>query len=934
MKKSRLLLIPLVGVAAGLGVLLSNTNNVEAANNQTCSSDYFKSLMENNISVTVSSGGVNVTNNTGINLKYTFFADGSNRGSGANLDAGDTASLGATSGGYIELVLNQDLKDPCIASTDDVLGRVEFNTDGLIDNPLYNDTICVNYRNRWGNDQIMKNAVPYCYSPQTYSTYSVDQVQTWINTAESLYSSASSPDDSEFEVDKSYKRVEDVTKIDPLVCDAFSNNNYETMHKYSYKKVTTEGDCKTTCQEKIEVNFSDPVEVQAGLCFEYLIEIKSKVECKSKYKAAPPTRKTVCYPTPVCIGIGKSGTQISTDAGGPNEDFDACVLSCDGGEYSQKCIDKCYNKVYKNKKSTKKVSNENKLTKDELKALSPLVALNDSFYEAVKVNNKCSLYSIESIRAGLISAEDLYNYRQQDPGGYYSAAGWTRSSSDDTDSCPSDLGPYYFRSLDQTVKTIAMIQGTYKYNQSNLYYNAIAGILMAVHADGTYCTDYCYWSGSCGTDTVLTEAQAQAEYEKELEEYMKAKAACEQSSKSCNTATTEYEIIVDNADNDNDTKDDKETFSSYQKLNSNKVQGDFPDMVTLTSGKCEGNEDGWWYHNIITFPGTWINNKTGQSIHTMDPGYEDFYTAVGHEFCTKINSVPVNTAWYYWKVNQEGNPDALTDKEKQEIEENIDMNIHGKIENYGQFGWDFDIECFYAIGEPEQDPPSPSDPDPDPSDPPGDGDGEGSSESPVNDYEFRSIALDNLFPNSVTPTSSIDNSKDIIASNLINEVESLRNNNVTTIADPDTRELGFNWTCGATNLENPDYIVQPVSLINDIQLLGDSIYDGDYYLDYHIRLTPETMNIVRKYNKDNGNNYAAPTDVKKGGISTAGVDKTAGVTVYKSYLLHNEIRSSLLKSGLIGCNNEEDGECKNTIDTSTSCYNEYMAESAVLKGVE
>ena len=29
------------------------------------------------------------------------------------------------------------------------------------------------------------------------------------------------------------------------------------------------------------------------------------------------------------------------------------------------------------------------------------------------------------------------------------------------------------------------------------------------------------------------------------------------------------------------------------------------------------------------------------------------------------------------------------------------MNINGHIDNYGYFGWNFDISCFYAIGEPE-----------------------------------------------------------------------------------------------------------------------------------------------------------------------------------------------------------------------------------------
>ena len=148
------------------------------------------------------------------------------------------------------------------------------------------------------------------------------------------------------------------------------------------------------------------------------------------------------------------------------------------------------------------------------------------------------------------------------------------------------------------------------------------------------------------------------------------------------------------------------------------------------------------------------------------------------------------------------------------------------------------------------------------------------------------------------------------------------------------QEIRFNWTCAATSLENPDYIVQPLTVMNEIQALGDSIYDGEEYLDYHIRLTPETMQKVRNYN-DKYDSYAQPTADDGNEVLTAGASKTAGITVYRSYLLHKVLNSNeLLKSGVIGCNNEDNGTCNNTIDTSTSCYNEYMAEAAILGGAD
>ena len=448
-----------------------------------------------------------------------------------------------------------------------------------------------------------------------------------------------------------------------------------------------------------------------------------------------------------------------------------------------------------------------------------------------------------------------------------------------------------------------MMNGSFSYSGVHGGYDSDGnGILRENYGNG-HCDEHCEWRGSCGSNTALTEGQAQAEYEKAVEEYLAAKQACEQKAATCTNETTDYKIVVDNVDKDNETDDDSEEFSSSQKLNGDTVTGDFPSMVILTDGSCEdGEDDPWHYHNIITFPGTWVNNKTGQTVHSMEPGHEDFYTYIGNEYCTKLNSVPVNTAWYDWKVNQNGNSSALTDYEKSQIESSLEMNIHGSIDNYGYFGWNFDIECFYAIGSPEEEC-STDDPNFPNCDDGNGGNGSTSGETPVNDYQFRSISLDNLFP--------------------------------TTESGETSRQAGYNWTCEATNLENTDYLIQPVTTMNEIQSLGDSIYEGDEYLDYHIVLTPESMNKIRDYN-DNYDSYVEPTGDNNSEVLTAGNDKTAGITVYRSYLLHRVLDSSeLLKSGVIGCNNEDNGECPTgdaAIDKTTSCYNEYMAQSSILKG--
>lgn len=933
MKKLKLLIVPLVFLSAFFGVWLSNLDNVDAANNETCQATWLRDNIVLNINLEYDGNTAILTNNSGVNLDYRFVPDGIEENSAlSRFNAGDTIRLTVENGGAIYFYLVDAIDDSCIAEAGTEIGIIQVNTEGLMDNPLYYDSICTNYRNKWGNNQVMQNAVPYCYQTQTYSSYSREEVQGWIDTAESLYESMNSGSGNDITIDSSYKEVTDVKNTEKLVCDAFSTNNYETMHKYYH--IGTEDDgagCKVTCKEEIEVNFSDPVATQAGLCFQYLIEIKSKVTCDGSYSAPVPTRKQVCYPAPYCASGSWSG-----DVGGPNEDFDSCISECDGGEYSQKCIDSCYNKVYVNAKTTK-TSNDKEFTQEDVISLSPFYNPNDSFYKATRLANSCP---------GTSNAQALYEYMQKNPSGHYSAGKWISDyGTGSTSICA--LGPYYFSSLGQTQRTINLYNGNLSYSNSNGRYYPDGNGILRQNYGSTYCDDACYWSGTCGSNTVLTETLAQEQYEKEVEEYIAKKQACEQKAAACTNETTSYEIVVNNVDNDNNTDDDQETFSSSQKLNGTTVTGDFPSMVTLTDGSCEdGENDPWHYHNIITFPGTWINNKTGLPVHSMDPDHEDFYTYVGNEFCTKLNSVPVNTAWYDWKVNQNGDPNALTDSQKQEIEDATEMNINGHIDNYGYFGWNFDVSCFYALDNPSPCNPddpgctpggeevnpgcTPTDPnwpdcDPDPGD---------VEETPINYYDYRTISLDNLFPDRVTPTSSSDTSKDVVASNLINEVESLKNNDFVQVADTNSRAIGFNWTCAATNLENPDYLVQPVTLINQIQALGDTIYEGDRYLDYHIVLTPETMNKIRKYNS-NYDSYAEPTADDTDEVLVAGNDKTSGITVYKSYLLHKVLNSNeLLESGLIGCNNEDDGACVNVVDTTTSCYNEYMAQSAILKGAE
>ena len=912
MKKSKIFITLALVVASGFLGVLASTSNVEAANNE-CSAGYTKATYMDKIKYSYNGNVVTITGASGLN--YT-----TNMTNG--VISGDADGAGTSHFSIPADQINERLEitfylinDDGVCSGGKEVGQITAYSGASARNNLYDNALCVNYRNKWANNETMRNAVSYCFEQETSIQYSYDEVSTWINNAERLYSGNGG--ESQIEIDPNYQEVTDVKNTDKLVCDAFNTGNYENPHKYYHIESTSQNNCKVTCKEEIEVNFSDPVATQAGLCFQYLIEIKSKVDCDAYYSAPLPSRPTVCVPTPHCTA--SNGYQ--SDKGGPSEDFDACVQECDGGDYTQKCIDSCYNKVYVKKNYTaSNASSDNTST-----TTNKLLTFDNKDYRTFKVANSC-LDPATINRNDASQIEALYEQHQRDPGGYYEGGRWIPSSS----GCSSSIGQFYFSSVDRTRATVYEMQGAYYDSHGRKTYCAGSnGFLMRCQINGysNWCSDYCQWVNRCGSDTVLTDYIAEQQYQKELAEYEAAKKACESQAATCTNETTDYQMIVENKDgNDNDSnkEDWTEEFNSSQKLNSNKVTGSFIDMVTLVDGECEdGQPDDWDYHNIITFPGTWVNNKTGQTAHSIEPGYEDFYTFVGNQYCTKLNSVPVNTAWYDWKVNQNGDPNALTDSEKSSIMEVLDMNIKGSIENYGYFGWNFDVECFYAINEPDDNRTNGDDPGKGPGGDPGDNDdggtpsckpgdpdfpkcndGDPNDTTTVNNFEFRTVSLDNLFPSNQSGQTS--------------------------------RQAGFNWTCDATNLENEDYLIQPVALKNEIERLGDDIYNGDTYLDYHIVLTPETMNKVRNYNDDVGS-YSEPAGKQAeehGEVLSANNNKTAGITVYRSYLLHKVLNSSeLLKSGLIGCNNETDGQCQKTIiDDGEGCYREYQAQSSILKG--
>ncbi len=273
----------------------------------------------------------------------------------------------------------------------------------------------------------MKSIFPYCYSG-VESSFDIDDKTIRAVRKKSLKAfkeylnfKKAQKDNSKFDAaaaeisSGNYKKVSytnNQTLVNQLSCD--KKIDTETTKKYYTSSVVEDNSiCKVTCQEQFQVTYDPPVAVKAGLCFQYKVTVRSKVTCKTESKGNIPwpTPPETCGYVPIC-----EDNEEETQAG-PNDDFDSCINSCDGGKYTQSCINSCYKEVYKNKdntSSTKKTSVETNI-KVKTNSTVKLKTTNDDPYYKV---NGCKTAS--QIRGHLSEcAKKFYELKQKYPMGYY-----------------------------------------------------------------------------------------------------------------------------------------------------------------------------------------------------------------------------------------------------------------------------------------------------------------------------------------------------------------------------------------------------------------------------------------------------------------------------------------------------------------------------------
>ena len=664
------------------------------------------------------------------------------------------------------------------------------------------------------------------------------------------------PDD--YYVNKGYYRAEETT-TSPV------KENYK--YNWSSKvETTTEspGQCVRTCKEATMVEYGPPVASKAGLCFEYKIRVTSRVVCESKANVQPPKQPSVNTPVPHC----NNTTTYRNDAG-PNDDYVACIQECDGGKYSESCSNKCFEAVY----------GEDNLTQG--------MSVTNAGSTILKLRH----YDAESGACGT----SFPGYE----GEYYWDSGSNRVLW--RSKAHTDEGGTYGRWYG-LVKP-GVVESTHNrtycvYNDFEVPYQE--GFRRSYH--GGICKQDCKWEYNSLKEYWNPE-DAQEDAAANIRIYNTAQASCEAAA-SCTTKTAEFDISVDYKDKDNvkhtisfpytTSKVDKATVTSHGKNDVESPSGTEifipeltiePDNQNGYAGCYEDTNARNWYQVAWSFPGSWINNKTGEISYELNK--DNGWQQQKDKFCIPLDAKSVNVGW--WEKTVLGSS-CYTEKQiTEELKGN--MNIHASTTDFGYFGWNFDFECFYALKNEAYQldengklvcPPCTDDCD----------------TSTFEDYTFRVVDLNKLFPDAKNETDN----------------NSVRLDSETASSLNLGRQPGFNWTLGSDNQEesgnmefnlnikNEGYKVNPLQLIEDIQEKGNSIYSGDSYLDYLIVLDRDTLSKIREFNRKDDKSYSDYT----GSIECPDgkCNDDVKFTYYHSDLL-DKLGGAVEQRGTAGKNREE-----------------------------
>lgn len=415
------------------------------------------------------------------------------------------------------------------------------------------------------------------------------------------------------------------------------------------------------------------------------------------------------------------------------------------------------------------------------------------------------------------------------------------SGAEETKDIPMQIGrasPFYFRSVTETedlLKSLVVPKNpTGKWKKYNINKRGIK----RQYSSRFKCSETCYYTG-CNSTDAMTSKQYAGDLSDDLKKVSAALSTCSTTS-SCDTTeqTANFNINV-NAQTEgghdeasSPSKSGSNTSAIVPDISNTIGRGDADifvpsdtDINTTTGilGLCyDPNNKEPHYQTTITFPGSWINLKTGEVQYT-DPNHEAEYRMKKKYYCTPYDLKNVNEAWWMWAVNHNYEPSAKPQNFSPQY--NIKANLGNVGAGFGKYNWNVNFSCFYASFDKTGPLSSP------PNLPPdcyrgNEGTKEnccfepGCEESTKLNYDLRIVDLTNLFPKK--------------------------------------RLRGFNWGSAATlkssdpNVQNDlttrGYSIDPVVYSQEVMQKGEKVYDEQP--DFTFTLNSDNVSALKQEKLD------------------------------------------------------------------------------------
>lgn len=233
------------------------------------------------------------------------------------------------------------------------LGYVRAFVPNYYANPVleytYDDgtKICQKLKDDYNSDVVSTGKVPYCFQnyvglSEEYPTK--EEILAQIAEVEEIKRIANSVTQSDVVRKCSFlspTTSSNTTTTTSESGEAADKNSYKTTTMGILTETKNNKWFQAQCTEYLELYYDDPKAVNAGAGFSYTSILKIKRVCQP-IQIATPRLKPKCSMEPSCWGKHHNGDK----GAGPNEAFDTCISSCDGGEYTQECIDSCYQSTY------------------------------------------------------------------------------------------------------------------------------------------------------------------------------------------------------------------------------------------------------------------------------------------------------------------------------------------------------------------------------------------------------------------------------------------------------------------------------------------------------------------------------------------------------------------------------------------------------------